>query len=76
MRFLASENVFTFARERGYWDPASGRPFRFYEAYNPDGRWEIGDTRREWRVLSLLAPLLGLNPNRTSSRFRSSRRSR
>ena len=61
--FLASDNVFQVARDRGYWDPQSGRPFRFYEAYNPDGRTEIACTRREWRVLSLLAPSLHLNPN-------------
>lgn len=61
--FLASENVLQVARDRGYWDPKSGRPFRFYEAYNPEGRTEVGCTRREWRVLSLLAPSLRLNPN-------------
>ncbi len=61
--FLASDNVLQVARDRGYWDPKSGRPFRFYEAYNPDGRTEPASTRREWRVLSLLAPSLGLNPN-------------
>jgi dipeptidase len=61
--FLASDNVLQVARDRGYWDPKSGRPFRFCEAYNPDGRTEFASTRREWRVLSLLAPSLGLNPN-------------
>ncbi len=61
--FMASDNVREVARQRGYWDPKSGQPFRFYEAYNPEGRTEIGDTRREWRVLSLLAPSLHLNPN-------------
>ena len=61
--FLASDNVLQVARDRGYWDPNSGRPFRFYEAYNPDGRTDFGCTRREWRVLSLLAPSLRLNPN-------------
>jgi dipeptidase len=61
--FMASDNVFQVAQNRGYWDPKSGRPFRFYEAYNPDGRMEVACTRREWRVLSLLAPSLGLHPN-------------
>ena len=61
--FLASENVVQVARERGYWDPDSGRPFRFYEAYNPDGRTSYACTRREWRVLDLLAPSLKLHPN-------------
>lgn len=61
--FMASENVVQVARERGYWDPGSGRPFRFYEAYNPDGRTSYACTRREWRVLDLLAPSLKLHPN-------------
>jgi dipeptidase len=61
--FLASDNVTKFAAEKGYWDPKSGRPFRFYEAYDPEGRVQFAATRREWRVLSLLAPSLGLEPN-------------
>jgi dipeptidase len=62
-RFMASDNVRQVAEKRGYWDPKSGRPFRFYEAYNPDGRTEMAATRREWRALSLLAPSLALQPN-------------
>jgi len=61
--FTASSNVFKSARDRGYWDPNSGRPFRFYEAYNPSGRTTYAVTRREWRVLDLLAPSLELHPN-------------
>ncbi len=61
--FMASKNVSEVARQRGYWDPKSGRPFRFYEAYNPDGRTSFASTRREWRVLDMVAPSLRLNPN-------------
>jgi dipeptidase len=61
--FLASANVFDVAQAHSYWNPQSGRPFRFYEAYNPDGRTSFASTRREWRALSLLAPSLGLTPN-------------
>jgi dipeptidase len=61
--FMASKNVQSFAAEKGYWDPESGRPFRFYEAYNPDGRTSFASTRREWRVLDLLAPSLQLPAN-------------
>ena len=43
--------------------PTSGEPFRFYEAYNPDGRFSFASTRREWRVLDLLAPSLELHAN-------------
>ncbi len=61
--FLASQNVFDVAAAHGYWDAKSSKPFRFYEAYNPDGRFSFAATRREWRVLSLLAPGLELNAN-------------
>ncbi len=61
--FMASRNVISLAKDRGYWDPASGKPFRFYEAYNPEGRMSFASTRREWRVLDSLAPSLRLNPN-------------
>jgi len=61
--FMASKNVVSFAEKHGYFDPKSGRPFRFYEAYNPEGRKSFGSTRREWRALDLLAPSLGLHPN-------------
>ncbi|MHB8902243.1 MAG: dipeptidase [Thermoguttaceae bacterium] len=61
--FMASKNVQSFAAEKGYWDPKGGRPFCFYEAYNPTGRTEFASTRREWRVLDLLAPSLQLPPN-------------
>ena len=59
---MASKNVFKIAEELGYWDPKSGQPFRFYEAYSPESRTEFCITRREWRVLDLLAPSLQLHP--------------
>ncbi len=61
--FMASKNVQSFAVEKGYWDPQGDRPFRFYEAYDPEGRTNFASTRREWRVLDLLAPSLGLPAN-------------
>jgi dipeptidase len=61
--FMASTNVLDLAREKGYWDPNGKTPFRFYDAYNPAGRCEVASTRREWRVLDLLAPGLGLRAN-------------
>ncbi len=67
--FMASKNVQQVAKNRGYWDPKSGKPFRFYEAYNPEGRFSFASTRREWRVLSLLAPSLDLNPNANAFPF-------
>jgi len=58
-RMLASSNIFTRAQELGLWDPKSGKPFRFYEVY---GDRDSNHARREWRVLSLAAPSLGLEP--------------
>ncbi|MGW8266228.1 MAG: dipeptidase [Longimicrobiales bacterium] len=58
--YLASENVHSLAREMGWWDPASGEPFRFAYAYAD--RTSLYSRRREWRALSLLAPSLGLHP--------------
>ena len=61
--FMASKNIFKRAEELGYWDAKSGQPFSFRDAYSPESRTEIAATRREWRVLDLLAPSLHLNPN-------------
>jgi len=55
-RFMASENVFQVAQDMGWWDPASGKPFKFWEAYN--GRRPF--STREFFVLSTLAPSLKL----------------
>ncbi|MBM3789443.1 MAG: hypothetical protein FJW35_03725 [Acidobacteria bacterium] len=59
--FMASANVLSLAREMGWWDPQSGRPFEFCYAYAD--RNSLYCRRREWRVLSLLAPSLNLDPN-------------
>lgn len=61
--FMASKNVLSAAEKLGYWSPKSGKPFRFYDAYSPESRTEFATTRREWRVLDLLAPSLKLQPN-------------
>ncbi len=54
--YMASENVFTLAQEMGWWDPKSGKPFKFWEAYN--GRKPF--STREFFVFSTLAPSLKL----------------
>ncbi len=61
--YMASDNVVSAAIEMGYYDPESGLPFQFCYAYNPTGRYSAAVTRREWRVLDLLAPSLHLDPN-------------
>jgi len=53
---IASDNVFSLAREMGWWDPASGEPFKLWQAYS--GRRPFSD--REYWALSQLAPSLGL----------------
>jgi len=58
--YMASDNVFTLAEEMGWWDPESGEPFEFCYAYAD--RNSLYCRRREWRVLSTLAPSLNLHP--------------
>ena len=36
-RYMASENVFQVAQDMGWWDPKSGKPFKFWEAYSGGG---------------------------------------
>jgi dipeptidase len=60
--FMASENVFQVAQDSGWWNPEDG-PFEFCYAYDPGGRESFATRRREWRVLSMLAPSLALQPN-------------
>jgi len=55
-RYMASENVFQLAQDMGWWDPQSGKPFKFWEAYN--GRKPF--STREFFVLNTLAPSLKL----------------
>ncbi|HDN58692.1 MAG: peptidase C69 [Candidatus Neomarinimicrobiota bacterium] len=59
--FMASDNVFQVAQDSGWWNPENG-PFEFCYAYDPGGRVSLAARRREWRVLDLLAPSLGLHP--------------
>ncbi|MCU4175401.1 dipeptidase [Carboxylicivirga sp. N1Y90] len=60
--FMYSENLFTMAKDSAWWN-ADSTAFRFADAYAPEGRSSMAATRREWRVLSLVAPSLNLDPN-------------
>ncbi len=60
--FLASENICQVAQDSGWWCPEQGQ-FQFNYAYDPDGRKTFAARRREWRVLDLVAPSLGLDAN-------------
>jgi len=59
--YMASANVIDRAVELGLYDPQSGKPFEFCYVYAH--RRSMAARRREWRVLSLLAPGLNLDPN-------------
>ncbi|UCD75984.1 MAG: C69 family dipeptidase [Phycisphaerales bacterium] len=61
---LYSENVISFAIEKGYYDPGSGVPFRFCEAYcpaTPESRRYA--STRVWSVFRRAAPSLNLSPD-------------
>jgi len=57
--FMASSNVKSLAIEHGWWNPKSGKPFRWDLAYTG----KKANSLRTWRALSLLAPSQNLKPN-------------
>lgn len=59
--FMASDNLLEVAKANGWWNESE--TFRFCYAYAPESRTSFASRRREWRVLSLLAPSLKLDPN-------------
>jgi dipeptidase len=61
---LYSENVESFATSRGWYNPKSGQPFRFYEAYCPPTPLQrrICDAR-VWSILRRAAPSKHLSPD-------------
>jgi len=59
---LASPNYMKEAVDRGWYDPKSGRPFVWQEAYAPAIR--EGNLSRMWLVTSTLAPTLKAWPRR------------
>lgn len=66
--FMASSNIYSLAEELGWWSPASGKEFKVYETYGNKAVSEY-NARREWRVLSLLAPSLNLQPGQARYPF-------
>ncbi len=55
--YMASENVYSLAEEKKWWDPNSGEPFKFWKAYSGRRPYSM----REFYVLSTLAPSLNLD---------------
>ncbi|MCK4872808.1 MAG: C69 family dipeptidase [Phycisphaerales bacterium] len=61
---LYSDNVIAFAIERGYYDPESGEPFRFCDAYCPaTPRNQRYAGARVWSIFRRAAPSLELSPD-------------
>ncbi len=60
--FITSENIYEVALENSWWD-GNKSTFKFCYAYAPETRNSLASRRREWRVLSLAAPSLNLDPN-------------
>ncbi len=63
--FRASKNYIQEAVDRGWYDPKSGQPFNWQEAYAP--RIKEGNLSRLWLVYSTLAPSLKPWPRRRLS---------
>ncbi|MGD9993173.1 MAG: dipeptidase [Salinivirgaceae bacterium] len=59
--FMASENIFSVAKENGWWN--ENQTFSFCHVYAPESRESIAARRREWRVFDMVAPSLKLDPN-------------
>lgn len=61
---IYSDDIESFAVEQGYYDPKSGEPFRFCDAYDPatvtNKRW--ADTR-VWSLFRRAAPSMNLSPD-------------
>ena len=61
---LYSDNVISFAVQKGYYDPRSGRPFRFCEAYcpaTPKNQRYAGT--RVWSIFRRAAPSKNFSPD-------------
>ena len=59
-----SADVVSFAVDKGYYDPASGEPFRFNEAYCPSTpRNKRYGAARVWSMFRRAAPSLNLSPD-------------
>lgn len=59
---LYAENVVSFAVENGFYDPASGEPFRFNDAYDPPSPSHLKYTEtRVWSIFRRAAPSAGFS---------------
>lgn len=64
--FMASPNVISYAKDHGYWDPNSGKPFNWKRAYSPSegsANSTHGWHGRLWRFFDLVAPSKNFSPD-------------
>lgn len=62
-----SKNVVSFAVKKGYYNPKSGKPFSFSEAYNPPTEEQVRySARRVWSIFRRAAPSMKLSPDYSS----------
>lgn len=61
---LYSDNVISFAKEKGYYDPDTGEPFRFNMAYCPPNPQDLrACAGRVWSILRRTAPSKNISPD-------------
>lgn len=61
---MYSENVISFAIEKGYYNPDAGVPFRFNEVYCPPTNEQVKYSEaRVWSLFRRAAPSLNLSPD-------------
>jgi dipeptidase len=61
---LYSGNVISFAAEKGYYDAAQGKPFRFCDVYNPPTPEKLRYcSTRVWNIFRRAAPSQELSPD-------------
>jgi len=61
---LFSENVISFAAEKGYYDPSNGEPFSFADAYDaPTVQSRRYTASRVWSIFRRVAPSVELDPD-------------
>ncbi|MEM7202291.1 MAG: C69 family dipeptidase [Planctomycetota bacterium] len=60
-----AEDVIQFAIDKGYYDPESGEPFRYRDAYHPDpsASSKRACATRVWSIFRRVAPSLQLSPD-------------
>jgi len=61
---IYSKNVISFAVEKGYYDPKSGKPFEFNRVYDPSAPEKLKYSEsRVWSLFRRIAPSLNLSPD-------------